>query len=98
MRVSHSNKFSDSKFLHNFEIKSFFLLFCRPLLEEFEQSCATDNYTKTCAGYPEQCRIGMLGILGTKLRTNCICKGTDRAKLYECIGWQRVLWFNPCVG
>ncbi|XP_065216009.1 uncharacterized protein Gfrl isoform X2 [Planococcus citri] len=70
---------------------------CAPLLEEFEQSCATDNYTKTCAGYPEQCRIGMLGILGTKLRTNCICKGTDRAKLYECIGWQRVLWFNPCV-
>ncbi|KAK7601256.1 hypothetical protein V9T40_008697 [Parthenolecanium corni] len=70
---------------------------CAPLLEEFEQLCATDNYTKTCAGYPEQCRIGMLGILGTKLRTNCICKGTDRAKLYECVGWQRVLWFNPCV-
>lgn len=40
----------------------------------------------------------MLGILGTDLRTTCACKGTDMTQLYECLGWQRLLWVNPCVG
>lgn len=40
----------------------------------------------------------MLGILGTELRTNCVCKGTELAQLYNCLGWQRLIWVNPCVG
>lgn len=40
----------------------------------------------------------MLGILGTELRSNCACKGTELTQLYDCLGWQRLLWVNPCVG
>ena len=54
----------------------------------------------TCAGAPQACRKGMIDILGTELRTNCGCEGTaaDFRELYDCIGWHRILWVNPCVG
>ncbi|XP_031335619.1 uncharacterized protein LOC116165375 isoform X1 [Photinus pyralis] len=71
---------------------------CRSRLEYYEQSCAVDSVTKKCAGPPSECRAAMLGILGTDLRTTCACKGTDMTQLYECLGWQRLLWVNPCVG
>ncbi|KAL1130012.1 hypothetical protein AAG570_012955, partial [Ranatra chinensis] len=70
---------------------------CRVGLENYEQACAVDSVTKQCAGPAHVCRSAMLGILGTVLRSNCACKGTDFSQLYECMGWQRVLWFNPCV-
>jgi len=74
------------------------LCFCRSRLEYYEQSCAVDSVTKKCAGPPSECRKAMLGILGTELRSNCACKGTDFTQLYDCLGWQRLLWVNPCVG
>ncbi|GLV39406.1 Glial cell line-derived neurotrophic family receptor-like [Carabus blaptoides fortunei] len=70
---------------------------CRSRLEYYEQSCAVDSVTKKCAGPPAECRTAMLGILGTELRTTCACKGTDLTQLYDCLGWQRLLWVNPCV-
>ncbi|KAJ8958926.1 hypothetical protein NQ318_019695 [Aromia moschata] len=70
---------------------------CRRKLEYYEQSCAVDSVTKKCAGSPIECRSAILGILGTDLRTTCACKGTDMTQLYECLGWQRLLWVNPCV-
>ncbi|PSN49826.1 hypothetical protein C0J52_08837, partial [Blattella germanica] len=70
---------------------------CRNRLEYYEQSCAVDSLTKKCAGPPSECRKAMLGILGTELRSNCACKGTDFTQLYDCLGWQRLLWVNPCV-
>ncbi|XP_021922539.1 uncharacterized protein LOC110831160 isoform X2 [Zootermopsis nevadensis] len=70
---------------------------CRNRLEYYEQSCAVDSLTKKCAGPPSECRKAMLGILGTELRANCACKGTDFTQLYDCLGWQRLLWVNPCV-
>ncbi|XP_069692886.1 uncharacterized protein Gfrl isoform X1 [Periplaneta americana] len=72
-------------------------LSCRNRLEYYEQSCAVDSLTKKCAGPPSECRKAMLGILGTELRSNCACKGTDFTQLYDCLGWQRLLWVNPCV-
>ena len=42
--------------------------------------------------------MAVLKILGTKLRTTCACNGTDFSQLYDCLGWQRILWVNPCVG
>lgn len=71
---------------------------CRARLEVFEQSCAVDSVTKKCAGKTSGCRQAMLGILGTPLRTNCACQGSDLQQLYDCLGWQRLLWLNPCVG
>lgn len=71
---------------------------CRAKLEYYEQTCAVDSVTKKCAGSPTECRAAILGILGTDLRTTCACKGTDMTQLYECLGWQRLLWVNPCVG
>ncbi|XP_011307009.1 uncharacterized protein [Fopius arisanus] len=70
---------------------------CRNKLEHYEQSCAVDSLTKKCAGPPADCRRAMLGILGTELRSNCACKGTDMTQMYDCLGWQRLLWVNPCV-
>ncbi|KAF7268626.1 hypothetical protein GWI33_018275 [Rhynchophorus ferrugineus] len=70
---------------------------CRSKLEYYEQSCAVDSVTKKCAGSPTECRKSILAILGTDLRTTCACKGTDMSQLYECLGWQRLLWVNPCV-
>lgn len=70
----------------------------RMKLEYYEQSCAVDSVTKKCAGPTSECRKAMLGILGTKLRSNCACKGTEFTQLYDCLGWQRLLWVNPCVG
>ncbi|CAH1117369.1 unnamed protein product [Phaedon cochleariae] len=70
---------------------------CRTKLEYYEQSCAVDSVTKKCAGSPLECRFAILGILGTDLRTSCACKGTDMTQLYDCLGWQRLLWVNPCV-
>ena len=73
----------------------------RSPLERFEQSCAVDSTTKSsCQGRPDTCRKAMIGILGTELRTNCDCTSVtaDFKELYECIGWQRILWMNPCTG
>ncbi|KAL1497088.1 hypothetical protein ABEB36_008104 [Hypothenemus hampei] len=70
---------------------------CRLKLEYYEQSCAVDSVTKKCAGSPNECRKSILAILGTDLRTTCACKGTDMSELYQCLGWQRLLWVNPCV-
>ncbi|XP_043256907.1 uncharacterized protein LOC122399910 isoform X2 [Colletes gigas] len=70
---------------------------CRMKLEYYEQSCAVDSVTKKCAGPTTECRKAMLGILGTELRSNCACKGTELTQLYDCLGWQRLLWVNPCV-
>ncbi|XP_060519093.1 uncharacterized protein LOC132697510 isoform X2 [Cylas formicarius] len=70
---------------------------CRAKLEYYEQSCAVDSVTKKCAGSPVECRKSILAILGTDLRTTCACKGADISQLYECLGWQRLLWVNPCV-
>ncbi|XP_050085653.1 uncharacterized protein LOC126571309 isoform X2 [Anopheles aquasalis] len=70
---------------------------CRDRLEVFEQSCAVDSVTKKCAGKTSACRQAMLGILGTPLRTTCACQGSDMQQLYDCLGWQRLLWLNPCV-
>lgn len=67
-------------------------------LEIYEQSCAVDSVTKKCAGKTSSCRIALLGIMGTPLRTLCACQGSDLQQLYECLGWQRLLWLNPCVG
>lgn len=75
-----------------------FLYFSRLRLEYYEQSCAVDSVTKKCAGPTSECRKAMLGILGTELHTNCACKGTELNQLYGCLGWQRLLWVNPCVG
>lgn len=36
--------------------------------------------------------------MGTTLRTLCACQGSDMQQLYKCLGWQRLLWLNPCVG
>ncbi|XP_025421932.1 uncharacterized protein LOC112691756 [Sipha flava] len=70
---------------------------CRSRLETFEQTCSVDQMTSRCAGPPSACRESILGILGTMLRTNCACKDTSRSKFYDCMGWQRVFWFNSCV-
>lgn len=67
-------------------------------LEYFEQACAVDSVTKKCAGRPSGCRTAMIGILGTTLRTTCACHGNDPQYLYQCVGWRRLLWMNPCVG
>lgn len=72
--------------------------YIRGRLEMYEQSCAVDSVTKKCAGPASECRVAMLGILGTELRTTCACKSADPAQLFECLGWQRLLWINPCVG
>ncbi|OXA44144.1 GDNF family receptor alpha-3 [Folsomia candida] len=70
---------------------------CRFRLEEYEQACAVDSVTRKCAGPAIECRNAMIRILGTKLRTSCACNGTDFTQLYDCLGWQRILWVNPCV-
>ncbi|XP_006619963.1 uncharacterized protein LOC102673215 isoform X1 [Apis dorsata] len=70
---------------------------CKAKLEYYEQNCAVDSVTKKCAGPTAECRKAMLGILGTELRSNCACKGTELTQLYDCLGWQRLLWVNPCV-
>jgi GDNF/GAS1 domain len=67
-------------------------------LEIFEQSCAVDSVTKKCAGKVTSCRMALLGVMGTTLRTLCACQGSDVQQLYKCLGWQRLLWLNPCVG
>jgi hypothetical protein len=71
---------------------------CKSRLEYYEQSCAVDSVTKKCAGKTNNCRLALLGIMGTPLRSLCACQGSDLQQLYECLGWQRLLWLNPCVG
>jgi len=72
---------------------------CNNRLERYNQVCSVDTKTISCAGAPQACRKGMIDILGTELRTNCGCEGTaaDFRELYDCIGWHRILWQNPCV-
>ena len=94
------NKFKEYVFLFSFPSKSISSIYRSPL-ERFEQSCAVDSTTKSsCQGRPDTCRKAMIGILGTELRTNCDCTSVtaDFKELYECIGWQRILWMNPCTG
>ena len=45
----------------------------------------------------------MFSFLGTELRMNCNCNGSggivgDFRRLYDCIGYQRLFWLNPCIG
>lgn len=82
------------------KVSSFFISYIskRGRLEYYEQACAVDSVTKKCAGRASSCRSAMLGILGTPLRTSCACQGTEVQQLYECMGWHRLLWLNPCVG
>lgn len=68
---------------------------CRSRLEHFEQACAYDSSTLKCAGRPSNCRSALIGILGTPLRINCSCESSD--PVYECSGWQKLLWMNTCV-
>ncbi|CAL4073066.1 unnamed protein product [Meganyctiphanes norvegica] len=73
---------------------------CRHRLEFYEQACAVDSDTRRCAGSTSECRRALLGILGTQLRNLCTCAAKDAAdprETYNCLDWQRILWFNPCV-
>uniref|UniRef100_A0A1B0CRK1 GDNF/GAS1 domain-containing protein n=2 Tax=Lutzomyia longipalpis TaxID=7200 RepID=A0A1B0CRK1_LUTLO len=70
---------------------------CKVRLEQFEQACAIDSVTRKCAGRANICRSALLGILGTSLRTTCSCQGADLQQIYECLGWHKLLWQNPCV-
>lgn len=70
---------------------------CRPRMERFVEACAVDRGTLQCQGPLEECRLALIDILGTPLRTNCACAGNDFALLYYCIEWQRMVWLNPCV-
>lgn len=74
------------------------LINSRIRLENYEQWCAVDAVTQGCAGSPASCRAAVVAVLGTQLRAACACRGTDFAQLYDCLGWQRLLWLNPCVG
>ncbi|CAG9796127.1 unnamed protein product [Diatraea saccharalis] len=69
-----------------------------PMVKNYEQWCAVDAVTQGCAGSPAACRSAVVAVLGTQLRAACACRGTDFAQLYDCLGWQRLLWLNPCVG
>ena len=71
---------------------------CRPKLERFEQACAVGSMTNLCAGPTDDCRAALLDVLGTELRTNCACKGTDITSMHNCGSWERLLFRNPCVG
>lgn len=68
---------------------------CQSRLEHFEQACAYDSSTLKCAGRASNCRSALIGILGTPLRINCSCE--DSEPVYECSGWQKLLWMNTCV-
>lgn len=70
---------------------------CRQRMERFVDACAVDRNTLQCQGPLEECRMALVDILGTQLRTNCACSGNDFALLYYCIEWQRMVWLNPCV-
>ncbi|XP_050426715.1 uncharacterized protein LOC126837037 [Adelges cooleyi] len=70
---------------------------CRSRLEAYEQTCSVDALTSRCAGPPSECRKSIVGVLGTILRTNCVCKDTSPVRFNDCMGWQRVFWFNSCV-
>ncbi|CAG0887054.1 unnamed protein product [Darwinula stevensoni] len=73
---------------------------CRGILESFEQSCAVDSDTLECAGSREACRDAVIGTLGTEIRRECQCPMATNPPvpdLYSCLGWQRLLWLNPCV-
>ncbi len=69
-------------------------------MELYESSCAVDKTSRLCQGPEEKCRRALVSILGTDLRTKCACEGdtADFRQLYDCYGWRRLLWANPCVG
>ncbi len=66
----------------------------------YEMSCAVDTFSQKCQGPEKNCRKALVSILGTQLRTKCACDGeaADFRQLYDCYGWRRLLWANPCVG
>ncbi|XP_066988765.1 uncharacterized protein [Macrobrachium rosenbergii] len=70
---------------------------CRYRLEYYELSCAADTMTGRCAGQHQMCMMSMLGLLGTDLHTNCMCKGHAFHNINQCLAWKRLLWGNPCV-
>ncbi|XP_037792414.1 uncharacterized protein LOC119587789 isoform X1 [Penaeus monodon] len=70
---------------------------CRYRLEHYELSCAADTMTGRCAGQHQECTKAMLGLLGTDLHTNCVCKGNSFHDMNHCLAWKRLLWGNPCV-
>lgn len=67
-------------------------------LEHYELSCAADTVTGRCAGHHRECTKAMLGLLGTDLHTNCVCKGVAFQDINQCLAWKRLIWGNPCVG
>ncbi|CAG0917954.1 unnamed protein product [Notodromas monacha] len=71
----------------------------QPVLESFEQACAVDSDTLRCAGRRQECRTAKIRTLGTSLSVPCNCPSTSSpvADVYNCLGWQRLLWLNPCV-
>ncbi|XP_069943830.1 GDNF family receptor alpha-3-like [Cherax quadricarinatus] len=69
---------------------------CRYRLEHYELSCAADTMTGRCAGQHQECTKAMLGLLGTDLHTNCVCKGSAFQDINQCLAWKRLLWGNPC--
>ncbi|KAK7085970.1 hypothetical protein SK128_011712, partial [Halocaridina rubra] len=70
---------------------------CSKKLEEYEQNCAADAMTGTCAGTHRNCQKAVMNILGTELHATCVCKGTDFLHQHDCYTWQKLLWSNPCV-
>lgn len=67
-------------------------------MEVFEQACSIDSMTNKCAGKTSGCRSAVVSILGTQLRTTCSCQGPESQQHYDCLGWQKLLWLNPCIG
>jgi hypothetical protein len=80
------------------KILHIYLCECRYRLEYYEQACAADTLTGRCAGQHQDCRKATLGLLGTDLHTNCVCRGDSFLSLGPCLAWKRLLWANPCVG
>ncbi|KAK3864241.1 hypothetical protein Pcinc_030061 [Petrolisthes cinctipes] len=70
---------------------------CRYRLEHYELSCAADTVTGRCAGQHQECTKALLGLLGSDLHTNCVCKGNAFQDISQCLAWKRLIWGNPCV-
>uniref|UniRef100_T1IPB9 GDNF/GAS1 domain-containing protein n=1 Tax=Strigamia maritima TaxID=126957 RepID=T1IPB9_STRMM len=84
-----------SSWIRSNQVIAFFPLRWR--MDRFISACAVDQTTIQCRGPLDDCRIALINILGTPLRTNCACSGNDFSLLYSCIDWQRLIWLNPCV-
>ncbi|CAM1306825.1 Uncharacterised protein g4465 [Pycnogonum litorale] len=70
---------------------------CGPQMTVFIDACAMNTSSHGCLHDPVRCRLAVLDVLGTKLRTRCNCRGGNYKSHYMCLDWQRLLWLNPCV-